>query len=574
MNRRTLIFAAIGGLLLAAAALPVLMPAMNGDRESPPSGPEARAGEAQTAAGEAPRIRGARANATEVGLYEKFELALEMDGDFDNPYDPDQISLSMELTSPSGRKWNIDGFYDPTETTGSKWKIRFAPDEKGTWRYRFQAAGHGGADKSKETAGEFNAVASGSRGWIQVSQTNKRYLEYRDGSSFYGIGLAYPWNITDENLDRIAASGGNLITYWNGNYDGEGNGGGRNQLQSYEAGVDKIDPLKAQRVDDLLAAFERRGLHMSFVIWPHDSLADQLEGWPNAWSQNGYSAIGPAKEFYSSEAMWKYQERLYRYMIARWGYSQALGIWDLVDEINGTDGWAQNPTDVTDAWVAKVHKYFKAHDPYGHPTMGSMAGSRQDYWDFAYRTLDLADRENYYNFTYDGYAKDIQKRWDSYGKPLMIGETGNITDTEKYHQAIWVSLANGLASIPVWWDFDHMSDEMFTQMKALAAFAATIDFREPRTPVHVEADQASKAQAWAMQGESRSFGWLLAEKGGAGGKPVTLANWADGAYTVAWYDPWTGASIGESGANAAGGSLTVSAPASTEPDLAFTITRR
>ncbi|QHW34503.1 DUF5060 domain-containing protein [Paenibacillus rhizovicinus] len=571
MNKRTLVLLSAGGILTVTAALLLFMPLINGENKSPPSEPQAQAGETLTKEGKAVLIRDVKANTTDVGLYEKFELALHLDGDFDNPYDPDQIDLSMALTSPSGKKWNINGFYDETE---ANWKLRFAPDEIGKWTYRFRATGHGGADKSSEIEGEFQAAASDRPGWIQLSQSNKRYLEYRNGSSFYGVGLAYPWNITDENLDKIAASGGNLITYWNGNYDNEGNGGGKNQLQSFEAGVDKIDPLKAQRVDDLLAAFERRGLHMSFVIWPHDSLTDQLEGWPNTWSQNGYSALGPAKDFYSSQEMWKYQERLYRYVIARWGYSQALGIWDLVDEINGTDGWTQNPTEVTDAWVAKVHAYFKANDPYGHPTMGSMAGNRQDYWDFAYRTLDLADRENYYNFSYDSFAKDIRKRWDSYEKPLMIGETGNIVDTEKYHQAIWVSLTNGLASIPVWWDFDHVSDEMFAQMKVLAAFAAKIDFHEPRIPVNTEVDAASKGQTWVMQGKKLSFGWLLTEKGEAGGKNVNLMNWEDGSYTVVWYDPWTGTAIGENAVKAKDGSLVMKAPASIQKDIAFTITRK
>src|SRR5690606_18485938 len=126
--------------------------------------------------------------------------------------------------------------------------------------------------------GAFEAVPSANHGWIQVSAANRRYLAYRDGTSFYGVGIAYPWGITDDNLDRIASHGGNLVTYWNGNYDNAGGGGGRNQLQSTTFGVDKIDPLKAARIDDLLDSFEKRGLHMNFVIWPHDSLTDKLQG--------------------------------------------------------------------------------------------------------------------------------------------------------------------------------------------------------------------------------------------------------------------------------------------------------
>ncbi|SFS75410.1 DUF5060 domain-containing protein [Paenibacillus sp. BC26] len=520
-------------------------------------------------AAKAPIIRNVVANADAIELYSKFELTLEMDADYKNPYDPREIDLSMDLTSPSGKKWSVNGFYDGT---GFAWKVRFSPDEAGKWSYRLHAVTAGAATEGPPAS--FEAAPAKRRGWIQVSDDNKRYLEYRDGSSFYGVGVAYPWGITDVNLDKIAAHGGNLITYWNGNYDSSGNGGGSNQLQSATFGVEKIDPLKARRIDDLIESFEQRELHMNFVIWPHDSLADSLDGWPKAWEKSGYAELGEAKDFFTSQEMWVYQEHLYRYIIARWGYSSAIGIWDLVCEINGTDGWVHGSTSDTDAWTAKVHSYFKEHDPYGHPTMGSMAGNRQDYWDYGYRTLDLADRENYYNLSYKAFAQDIRKRWDSYEKPLIIGETGNVTDTLKYHQSIWISLASGLASTPFWWDFGQVSDEMFLHMKHLAAFTAGIDFREKRVPVNsAEGDEGGQAQAWAMQGERQSYGWLLAENGGAGRKSVSLPDWPVGTYTLSWYDPWTGASVAAGSVEAADGKLVLVSPDTSQSDLAFTITR-
>ncbi|MGO4376623.1 hypothetical protein AB4Z21_38875, partial [Paenibacillus sp. MCAF20] len=116
-----------------------------------------------------------------------------------------------------------------------------------------------------------------------------------------------------------------------------------------------------------------------------------IENWPATWKRSAYSSLGSAENFYSSEEMWKYQEKLYRYIIARWGYSSSIGIWNLITEINGTDGWAFGRQDEANAWVTKVHNYFKGNDPYGHPTMGSMAGGGEDFWDHGYKTLDIAD---------------------------------------------------------------------------------------------------------------------------------------------------------------------------------------
>lgn len=563
MNKRGLTILMIVVLFVAAA----LFLTLSGGREAKQSSqPEPSA---LATAAKAPVMRNLKSDTAAVGLYEKFELSLELAADYDNPYDPAQIDLSMELTSPSGKPWEVNGFYDGM---GFNWKVRFSPDETGEWSYRLRAVDRGGEAASSE--GTFEAVPPTNHGWIQVSRANKRFLEYRDGSSFYGVGVAYPWGITDSNLDKIAASGGNLVTYWNGNYDNAGNGGGKNQLESITFGIGKIDPLKAQRIDDLLESFEQRGLHMNFVIWPHDSLADRLEGWPATWNKNPFSALGEAKDFYTSEKMWTYQENMYRYIIARWGFSRGIGIWDLICEINGTDGWAFGDTKETDAWLDKVNRYFKENDPYGHPTMGSMAGNRQDYWDFAYRTLDLADRENYYSINYDSFAEDIRKRWDSYEKPLMIGETGNMNDVTQYHNAIWVSLANGLASSPIWWDFGQVSDDMFVQMNHFASFVAGIDFREAREPMNGSTVKADDAKAWAMRGEKQSYGWLIAETGGAGEKAVALPDWPDGSYNVSWYDPWTGTPLGEGSTKAAGGTLTLTSPASAQPDLAFTVRPR
>lgn len=427
---------------------------------------------------EGPMIVNVRANEHTVGMFEKLELTIDVEASYDNPYDPDEIDLFAELVSPSGIAWRINGFYD-----GLNWLLRFSPDESGAWSYQLKVKDRTGEYHGEKT--EFHVTPNEYRGWIQVSKRNPRFLEYRNGDAFYGIGVAYPWNITPFQLDRLAQHGVNLITYWNGNYDHAGNGGGTEQLESVRSGIGRYDMRKAERIDELLEAFEARQLHMSFVIWPHDSLADHIPGWPATWKSSAYSTLGEAVEFYENEDMWAYQEKLYRYMIARWGHSRALGIWDIICEINGTDGWAFGRSEAANKWAEKAHAYFKANDPYGHPTMGSMAGNRDDYWEHGYQIFDLADRENYYDLHYSAYAADIQERYSRYGKPVMMGETGNIADVRIYQHAAWTALVNGLASTPIWWDITHVNDEMLMQMQRLSEFVSDIDFLEERIPVVV-----------------------------------------------------------------------------------------
>ncbi|PWW07445.1 uncharacterized protein DUF5060 [Paenibacillus cellulosilyticus] len=418
-------------------------------------------------------------NTEQVGRYDKFELLVHLSETYSNPYDPAEVDLSATFQSPTGAEWPINGFYD-----GSDWRIRFSPSETGDWSYNISLKDSAGS--STLDGGKFAVTASDHHGWIEVSKTNKRFLQYNDGTSFFGVGVAYPWGINETMLDVLVNNGVNYITYWNGNYDNSGSGGGNEQLESVTSGIGRYDVAKGKRVDELLDSFEKRDLIMNFVVWPHDSLADKIN-WPATWTKNAYSALGEAKDFYASDAAWAYQEKLYRYMIARWGYSRSLGVWDLVVEVNGTDGWQLGDQAKANEWLTKIHDYFAKNDPYHRPTSASMAGNKEDYWDHAYQTVDVSDRENYYDIGHDAFAEDIQKRWASYEKPLIIGETGNVADVNAYHNAIWVALANGLASSPVWWDIEKVDEPMFGQMKVLSQFVHPIDFNEQRKPVKANA---------------------------------------------------------------------------------------
>lgn len=455
------------GVIILGAALLIVSEMKNGGAEVNANQPIAE----QSDTG----IKRIYADNESVGQYEKYEIVLELTGTFQNPYDPGEVDLGAVFTSPSGAEWNINGFYD-----GERWLIRFAPDEPGAWTYQAHLVTQEGRSEYKQL-GFTVEPSSRIRGGLTVPEEGGRFLQYRDGTAFVAVPVAYPWQVTEDRLDQLSEAGVNIITYWNGNYDGAGNGGGREQLESFQTGPGRYDMNKADRIDEVLDWLEARDMQMNFAVWPHDSLAHKIN-WPATWSQSAYSKLGEAVDFYNSEEMWNYQEKLYRYMIARWGHSPSLGIWDLIVEVNGTDGhMLGNPAEADD-WLKRVDGYFKENDPYRHPTMASMAGNREDYWDYAYQTVDIADRENYYDLHYSAYAEDVQLRFESYRKPIWIGETGNITDRKVFHQAIWAAYSNGLAGFPTWWMEEHMDEGMLESMKYAARFAEQMDYTENRSP--------------------------------------------------------------------------------------------
>jgi len=91
-----------------------------------------------------PEILDFRQRPDTVGLYERFEVSFNINNanEYVNPFDPEEVDITAVFTSPSGKKWKIPGFY--YYSMGTLWKIRFSPDEAGTWNYAITVRDKGG----------------------------------------------------------------------------------------------------------------------------------------------------------------------------------------------------------------------------------------------------------------------------------------------------------------------------------------------------------------------------------------------------------------------------------------------
>ncbi|MEW6088669.1 MAG: hypothetical protein AB1498_10255 [bacterium] len=69
-----------------------------------------------------------------------------------------------------------------------QWKIRFAPTQIGQWKYKIRVVDASGQTESSEQT--FNVVSSNSKGFIRVSQADKRYFEFDNGEVFIPAGLS------------------------------------------------------------------------------------------------------------------------------------------------------------------------------------------------------------------------------------------------------------------------------------------------------------------------------------------------------------------------------------------------
>jgi hypothetical protein len=529
-----------------------------------------------------PQILSVRTETPVVGLYEKFELTIDLKANYANSFDVRDIDLWAEFEAPSGRKWRIWGFYNPSSWT-SLWMVRFTPTEIGDWNFRVQVRDRDGTAESEPR--HFSVQGSQHHGFVGIAPNN-RYLRYSDGASFFGVGFWYNDGyealgrgaITETELDRLKSRGVNFISFF------------PTPLETMGSGLGRYDENRCARMDQLFQWCEARDIHISWNLWFHSYISEAVWGGGNArYRNNPYRLVTDAASFFGSAEAWKYQEQLYRYIIARWGYSRALFLWFVVDEINGTEGWTIGDHAVAESWCAKVDQFFNQHDPYGRPTTGTKSGGIGEWWPEGYRIFDIAAREIYeaqghpilrdgkaaldsespLRYSYLNYAKQSQDLWSGFGKPSLIGECGwDHTYYEPampgylalYHNALWVTLANGLAASPFWWAHsDLINDNLINnQLLYYARFVASIDFAalDPQ-PAKITVEGGD---AWAMQSGSFVFGWIVHPRVSVANATFTISDLPDGSYEVLLYRTWRGQYLDPQRVECRNRQLTVTVP--------------
>lgn len=413
--------------------------------------------------------------AEKVPTYAKFELAVKLEAEYRNPFDPDEVSLSGIFTSPDGTEKRVDGFFyqpyrpyfysrtgetfTPYGETG--WRLRFTPDRPGNWSYRLVLKDRKGRN-AVSASGAFEAGAAETPGFLRISQHDPSYLAFDNGESFFGVGFAsHFWSANNlviylrDALNTLKAFGGN---YTSVNFEVFGDGGF--SLEHRKPG--EYDLANAARFDYVLEAAERRGIY----ILP--CLIQTPFGTANDWKRNPWNAErgGPcksAKEVFTSPKVRRLLKNRFRYIVARWGYSPNILGWELFNEVNYTEGAQKAPESVL-AFHRDLAAFLKSADPNRHMVSTSFGSAETCEMPDIWRTpeIDFTITHSYSN----DIAGELQKRLRSklaYEKPCIGGENGHPwpqADRNYFldpkgialHNNLWGSMINKAAgNVLLWW---------------------------------------------------------------------------------------------------------------------------
>ena len=181
----------------------------------------------------------------QIPKFEKFEITFQISGssatNLQLPYDPTPpngidpnkypkhkgITVDALFLLPGVSDWNsayrqpafpfqpyiensIKGWNYPQ---GERlWKVRFSPDQIGTWQYKLSVKDASGTSESPVQS--FTVAISSNKGFIKVSQSDSRYFEYDDGTFFPAIGrqgIAWYNYPTTGNASEYVKYGQNAI---------------------------------------------------------------------------------------------------------------------------------------------------------------------------------------------------------------------------------------------------------------------------------------------------------------------------------------------------------------------------
>jgi len=418
------------------------------------------------------------------GQYEKIEFGVRLKGNWDDPYVSSDIAMDMMLKTPSGEQVEMPGFYvsgEPGEE--SVWGVRFMAQEQGRYEYYVRLKEHG-QTIHETSSDEFESVASDSKGILR--KNNLWTFQYDNGDLFRGVGENICWEAraNDDNkylkelhenprfnyeylLKTLAANGGNFfrtwMIYWNLPVDWKV----VHNTNRYENSDARFNETGIERMDELVELSDSLGIHFMLAMEAHGGYMG------SGWERNTYNVKqgGPAETptdfFRSEEAREMYKDKL-RFVIARWGYSPAIGAFEFFNEVDNAmynvPEEEHIPEELVRDWHEEMSRYLKEIDPFGHLVTTSVshrdvAGMNE------IPTLDF-NQKHIYRGTKT--IPEVMRNYSSaHEKPYVIGEFGyewdwkinfyEIADEKisDYKRGLWYGLFSPTPILPMswWWEF-------------------------------------------------------------------------------------------------------------------------
>ena len=455
-----------------------------------------------------PEISDIKANASSVPLFEKFELTFHAQGNWDNPFDPEQIAIDCIVYPPKGDSYSMPAFYyqdyhriqsvkgENLEPIGTScWKVRLTPVEPGTYRYKLKMKNGKNLIESAEYS--FTSTSnSNKRGFVRISKTNPRYFEYENGEPYFIIGENMTFfsegeiPLLEKWMTSLTRAGGNHVRTWwcRGLIDLE------SAISNHpDQGLGRIRLDAAWNADYQVDLSEKLGVAIMTCLETQQYL--RRDRW---WKQftyneaNGGPVKTPEEYFINEDASRHFKNRL-RYIIGRWSYSTSIFSWQLWNEVNACDKFN---TKQGAEWHREMAHYIRMTDPYSH-----IIHTNNGYLDGQQDIDSLPEMEVISTNNYSHRDMAHNAVWSTlfmtsrYQKPYILTEYGvddlplNDPKGIMFHNGLWGAALAGAAGggLPWYWDNWVDAQNLYPYFEVFSKTFLDVPFNQHKwNPVEVE----------------------------------------------------------------------------------------
>lgn len=528
-----------------------------------------------------------------VAVLQRWRLDADLGRSWSNPFDPDEVALDLEVTTPSGVRERVPAFYfqdfarslvdgrERIEAQGAPcWRADYRARQVGAHNWRLLLSERGAAAVAL-AQGSFAATRSTAAGYLRRSAQRPDLLARDDGSFVWPIGhnlvqpvdlqqpFDYPFAVPpdqgtytyDRYFTRMADAGMNLARLWMTpwSFGLEGNP----QWQGYH-GLGRYSLANAWRLDHVLDAAGRRGIDILLTV-SHQSEFNMNFG-SRAWIDSALNLrnggfMRTAGAFFSDPRVLDAYRKRMRYLVARWGDRTNLAAWEIFGEANLLPSYDPAACAV---WHQAIIEQLRRSDVYRHLVFTHTHNWQEGYELWALPGIDCVQGNGYIRppnrspnhvRNFDRYLAEVER----FAKPVLVAEYGGRSELgapsadyleAQLHSGLWASLVRPFAGAALhwWWNFTDGAD-LYHHYRGLSRFATGIDrlARDYRTVQPQLRPDAGLAVA-GMQAADAGIYWIhdpdifehwqaLAARPGAA---LVVAGLRAGSYRIEFWDTVAG----------------------------------
>ncbi|MFA6400077.1 MAG: PKD domain-containing protein [Salinivirgaceae bacterium] len=309
----------------------------------------------------------------------KIEGIFQINANYTNVYNPDEVKADAEITCPDGKKIIIPCFYYMkarlentawiADSSFQAWMFRFNTQQVGTHSVIVKVTDESGTVSSD--IAEIEVAQGNNKGFIHNDASNYQYYRHTTGESFYPMGINIGWNNMPnyiQTIQNLSESKANTFRYWHTPF-------AQQALEwkktTFYDGLGYYSQKAAAMTDSLLNLGEATNVYMQLAIFQHGMFSENVNP---MWADNPYNIanggyVTRAEEYFYNADCKKQTKKLLRYIVARWGYSKNLFAWEFFNEVQFTgihnsqtaQWWPGVMT-----WHSEMSQYVASIDPFNH----------------------------------------------------------------------------------------------------------------------------------------------------------------------------------------------------------------